>query len=54
MAVPIPPMLKYSIDHNFLNSPSILVKFVSKFMDCEVLYFEAHYVAFPFNADSVP
>ena len=41
MAAPIPPMLKYSIGHNFLNSPPILIKFVSKFMDCKVLYFEA-------------
>ena len=36
-------MLKYSIVHNFLNSPPILIKFVSKFMVCKVLYFEAQY-----------
>ena len=29
--------------HNFLNSPPILIKFVSKFMVRKVLYFEAKY-----------
>ena len=43
MAAPIPSMLKYSTDHNFLNSPPILIKFVSKFMDCNVLNFEAQH-----------
>ena len=43
MAVPIPPMLKYSIVHNFLNSPPILIKFVSKFIVGKVLYFKAQY-----------
>ena len=43
MAAPIPPMLKYSIVHNFLNSPPILIKFVSTFMFCKVLYFKAQY-----------
>ena len=32
-----------SVVHNFLNSPLILIKFVSKFMVCQVLYFEAQY-----------
>ena len=40
MAAPI-PMLKYSIVRNFLNSPPILIKFVSKFIVCKVLYFKA-------------
>ena len=44
MAAPIPPMLKYSVVHNFLNSPPILIKFISKFMVCKVIYFK---VAFP-------
>ena len=43
MAVPIPPMLKYSIVHNFLNSLPIYIKFVSKFIVCKVLYFIAQY-----------
>ena len=38
MASRIPPMLKYSIVHNFLNSPPILIEFVSKFIVCLVLY----------------
>ena len=29
--------------HNFLKSPPIVIKFVSKFMVCKVLYFEAQY-----------
>ena len=41
MAVPIPPMFKYSTVHNFLNSPTILIKFVSKFMVGDVLHFKA-------------
>ena len=40
MAAPILSMLKYSIVHNCLNSPPILIKFVSKFMVCKVLHFE--------------
>ena len=38
MAAPIPLMLKYSIDHNFLNSPPIFsfINLVSKFMYCKV------------------
>ena len=36
-------MLKYSIVNNFLNSPLILIKFVSKFMVCKFLYFEAQH-----------
>ena len=43
MAAPIPPMLKYSIVRNFLNSPPILIKFVSKFMACKVLHSEAQF-----------
>ena len=45
MAAPIPPMLKYSIVHNFLNSPPIFIKFVSKFMFCKALYFETQYAS---------
>ena len=33
-------MLKYSIVHDFLNSPPILIKFVSEFMVCKAFYFE--------------
>ena len=43
MAAPIPPMLKYSIVHNVLNSPPILIKFVLKFIVCKVLHFEAQF-----------
>ena len=43
MAAPIPPTLKYSIVRNFLNSPPIFIKFVSKFNVCKVLYFKAKY-----------
>ena len=43
MAAPIPPMLKYSVVHNFLISLPILIKFVSKFMFCKELYFETQY-----------
>ena len=39
----MPPMLKYSIVHNFLNSPPTSIKLVSQFMVCKVLYFEAQY-----------
>ena len=39
-AAPIPPMLNYSNVHNFLNSPPILIKSLSKFMVCKALYFE--------------
>ena len=49
MAAPIPPMLKYSTYHNFLHSPPILIRFVSKFMDCKVLYLMCFKVAFSFN-----
>ena len=38
MAVPIPPMLKYSLAYNLLNFPRILFKFVSKFLVCKVIY----------------
>ena len=41
MAAPIPPMLKYSIVYNLLNFPPILIKFVSEFIVCKVLYFKA-------------
>ena len=44
MAAPIPLMLKYSIVYNLLNFPLILIKFVSKFIACEVLYFKAQYL----------
>ena len=44
MEVPIPPMLKYSIVYNLLNFPPILIKFVSKFIVCKVLYFKAQYL----------
>ena len=43
MAAPIQAMFKYSIVRNFLNSPPILIKYVSKFMVRKVLYFEAQY-----------
>ena len=43
MAAPIPPMLKYSVVHNFLNYAPILIKFVSKFNVCKTLYFKAQY-----------
>ena len=36
---PSPTMLKYSIIHSFLNSPPILIKFVSSFIVCKVLTF---------------
>ena len=32
MAAPIPQMLKYSIVLNFLKSPQILIKFISKYI----------------------
>ena len=38
MAAPIQPVLKYSIVYNLLNFPPILIKFVSKFIVCKVLY----------------
>ena len=51
MAAPIPPMLKYSIVYNLFNFPPILIKFVSKFIVCEILYFKALYhLRVPFNA----
>ena len=43
MVAPIPPMLKYSFVYNFFHSPTILIKFVSKFMVSEVVHFEAQY-----------
>ena len=49
MVAPILPMLKYSIFHNFLNSPPILIKFVSEFIACKVLYLKAHSPLSPFN-----
>ena len=44
MVAPIPPMLKYSIVYNLLNFPPILIKFVSKFIVCKVLYFKVQYL----------
>ena len=44
MAAPIPPMLKYSIVYNLLSFPPILIKFVTKFIVCKVLYFETQYL----------
>ena len=44
MAAPIPPMLKYSIVYNLLNFPPILIKFVSKFIVCIVIYFKVQYL----------
>ena len=44
MAAPILPMLKYSIVYNLLIFPPILIKFVSKFIVCKVLYFKAQYI----------
>ena len=43
--------IQNSIVHNLLNSSLILINFVSKFMVCKVLYFEAQYVlgTFPFK-----
>ena len=35
------PVNVYLIAHNFPTFPRILVKFVSKFMACKVVYFEA-------------
>ena len=43
MAAPIPPMLKHSIAYNLLNFPPILIRFVSNFIVCKVLYFKAQY-----------
>ena len=43
MAVPIPPMLKYSVVYNSLNSWPILIKFASKCMVYEALYFAVQY-----------
>ena len=55
MAAPIPPMLKYSVVHKYLNSPPILIKFASKFLVSKVLYFEAQNAlrlrSFPFKMD---
>ena len=44
MVAPIPPMLKYSIVYSLLNFQPILIKFVSKFIVCKVLYFKAQYL----------
>ena len=44
MAAPIPPMLKYSVVYNSLNFLPILIKFVSKFIVCKVLYSRAQYL----------
>ena len=41
MAAPIPPMLKCSVVYSLLNFPPILIRFVSKFIVCKVLYFKA-------------
>ena len=43
MAAPIPPMLTYSLVYKLLNFPPILIKFVSKYIVCKVLYFKAQY-----------
>ena len=40
----MPPVLKYLIVYNLLNFPPILIKFVSKFYVCKVLYFKAQYL----------
>ena len=37
-------MLKYSIVYKLLHFPTILIKFVSKFIVCKVLYFKALYL----------
>ena len=53
MAAPISLMLKYSIVYNF-NFPPILIKFVSKFIFCKLLYFKAQNLLrlrSPFNSD---
>ena len=44
MVTPIPPIFKYSIVYNSLNFPPILIKFVSKFIVCKVLYYKAQYI----------
>ena len=44
MAVPIPPMLKYSIVYNFINFRPIFITSVSKFIVCKVLYFKAQHL----------
>ena len=44
MVAPIPPMLKYSIVYNLLNFPLILIKIVSEFIVCKVLYLKAQYL----------
>ena len=41
MAAPIPPKLEYSNVYNLLIFPPILIKLVSKFIVCKVLYFKA-------------
>ena len=56
MAAPVPPLLKYLIVHNLLNFPSILIKFVSKFTVCKVLYFKAQYLLWlrsPINTEQI-
>ena len=40
MAAPNPSKLKYSIVYKYLNFLPILIKFVSKFIVCKVLYFK--------------
>ena len=44
MAATIPPMLKYSIAYNLFKFPLILIKCVSKFIVCIVLYFKEQYL----------
>ena len=44
MPTPILPMFIYSTVYNLLNFPPILIKFVSKFIVCKVLYFKAQYI----------
>ena len=47
MAVPILPMLKYSVVNNLLNFPPIFIKCMSEYkmyIVCKVLYFKAQYL----------
>ena len=54
MAASIPPMLKYSTDHSFLNSPPVLIKFVSKFLELKSFTLKHNMlkVTFPFKQES--
>ena len=44
MAAPIPPVFKYSIVYDLLNFLPILIKFVSKFIVYNGLYFKTPYI----------